>query len=258
MMHNFRLPAALLLSLPLCAGCGGTTSPPAGKKPPSVITADRTPYGITPIDLPQGEQKPGPGVVILVDTSGSMAQDVKEKGGQRAKHLIAQDALNRIVEHTAAWKKKNPERQLQMGIYHFSSNVAPVLAMEEFNEANARAAITRIPRPTGGTAIGAALEEGIKALYKSGSMRKYVVCITDGENTAGLPPDRVARQMHAQTKGEVEIHFVAFDTSARHFNFLKDVNGHVVQAADGPQLQAELTRIYDKRILAEAEDPAVK
>jgi Mg-chelatase subunit ChlD len=242
----------------VCAGCGGSSPSPSGKQQP-LPGQPRTSYGIRPIDLPQGDQKAGPGVVILVDTSGSMAQDVRDQGGKfRPKYLIARDALDRIVQHTAQWKKTHPDRQLQMGIYHFSSNVAPVLPVEAFDEAKARDAVAKMPRPTGGTAIGAALEEGFKALYKSGSMRKYIVCITDGENTAGLPPDRVARQLHDQTKAEVEIHFVAFDTSSRHFHFLKDVNGHVVQAADGPQLQAELTRIYDKRILAEAEDPGVK
>ena len=58
--------------------------------------------------------------------------------------------------------------------------------------------------------------------------------------------------LHEQTGGEVEIHFVAFDTSAGHFAFLKDVNGFVVEAADGAQLDARLADIYEKRILAEA------
>ena len=54
------------------------------------------------------------------------------------------------------------------------------------------------------------------------------------------------------TGGEVEIHFVAFDTSAAQFAFLKSANGAVVEAADGAQLQARLAEIYEKRILAEA------
>jgi hypothetical protein len=62
----------------------------------------------------------------------------------------------------------------------------------------------------------------------------------------------MARQLFAQTKGDVEIHFVAFDTSARNFAFLKNVNGSVVEAADGAQLQARLVELYEKRILVEA------
>ena len=53
-------------------------------------------------------------------------------------------------------------------------------------------------------------------------------------------------------------HFVAFDVEAAKFRFLRDVNGYVVQAADGPQLQAELAKIYEKRILAEAEETEPK
>jgi hypothetical protein len=78
------------------------------------------------------------------------------------------------------------------------------------------------------------------------------VCITDGENTIGTPPEQVARQLFSQTKGDVDIHFIAFDTSARHFGFLKDVNGTVVEAADGKQLQDQLVDLYEKRILVEA------
>ena len=84
-----------------------------------------------------------------------------------------------------------------------------------------------------------------------------MVCISDGENTAGNPPDYIARILYEQTKGEVEIHFVAFDTSPQKFGFLEKVNGSVVEAADGKQLQARLTDIYEKRILAEA-PPAEK
>jgi hypothetical protein len=65
----------------------------------------------------------------------------------------------------------------------------------------------------------------------------------------------MARQLYHQTEGAVEIHFVAFDTSSRHFGFLKDVNGHVVEAADGKQLQDQLVQIYDKRIFAEKPEP---
>ena len=62
----------------------------------------------------------------------------------------------------------------------------------------------------------------------------------------------MARQLYSQTHGDVEMHFVAFDTSAEHFRFLKDTGGSAFEAADGNQLQARLTEIYEKRIFAEA------
>src|SRR6185369_8040565 len=101
------------------------------------------------------------------------------------------------------------DQKLQMGIANFSSSVHELMPMGEFDAAKARAALAKMPSPNSGTAIGGALEEGFKSLYRSGCSPKYVICITDGENTSGIPPDKVARQLFDQTSGEVEIHFVA-------------------------------------------------
>ena len=83
-------------------------------------------------------------------------------------------------------------------------------------------------------------------------MRQHLIAITDGENTSGPAPEMVARDLNARTRGEVAIHFVAFDTSARRFGFLKDVGGSAIEAADGAELEVCLGEIYSKRILAEA------
>lgn len=220
---------------------GAATHPPA----PAPVAAR--------IDLPKVDQRLCTAVVLLIDTSGSMSQSVAERGGaQQPKHLLARRALDRIVDYTTKWRETHSDRVLQLAIYHFSSAVHEVLPMGVFDGAAAKSAVGRIPGPGGGTAIGLALEAGFRSLYSSGCVRKYIVCITDGENTAGPPPDRIARQLYGQTGGEVEIHFVAFDTLAARFAFLKDANGTVVEAADGEQLQAQLSAIYEKRILAEA------
>jgi Mg-chelatase subunit ChlD len=248
-----RLALAALLALIAAAGCGQSTTAPG--KPGGPIVIKQGSGGTYHLDLPRGEPKPGTAVVVLVDTSGSMNQDVPDHAGKRrAKIQIAREALEHIVQDTAKWKKDHPKDHLELGIYHFSSSVAPVLPMGEFDQAKAEAALGRIPKPAGGTAIGRALEEGYKALYQTGCSRKFVVCVTDGENTSGPQPDWVARGLHAETEGTVELDFVAFDTKASQFNFLKEVNGHVVEAADGGQLQAELAKIYQQRILVEKED----
>jgi hypothetical protein len=248
---------SIAISALLCVGVAGCGKEPVTAPRPSGVPSTRVATGPR-IELPEVEARAGTAVAILVDTSGSMAHSVRDRGKQQPKHQIAREALGRIVQYTGQWKKKNPERPLYVGIYHFSSSVAPVLPMAEFDEAKAKAAVARIPGPTGGTAIGRALEEAFKALYGSGCVRKYVVCITDGENTSGPPPEGIARQLFDQTKGEVEIHFVAFDIAANRFRFLEQVNGKAVEAADAEQLQSELSKIYEKRILAEAEEPAEK
>jgi Mg-chelatase subunit ChlD len=232
-------------------GCA-RQAPTPRTQPAPVVGAGTTYY----LDLPRVEARPGTAVAILMDTSGSMDQAVPDQQGKpRPKYQIAHDALQRIIEQTARWKKSHASETLQLGIYHFSSSVSPVLAMSDFDEAKARDAVKRIPKPKGGTAIGRALETGYQALFQAGCQRKFIVCITDGENTSGPAPDWVARHLHAQTEGAVELDFVAFDTSASQFRFLKDLKGHVVEAANGAQLQAELTKIYEHRILAEKPEP---
>jgi Mg-chelatase subunit ChlD len=241
-------PAALLVLM--AAGCGQSTTSPA--KPAPGIVFKQGSGGTYHLDLPRGDPKPGTAVVVLVDTSGSMGQEVPDHAGKKQPKIkIAREALQHIVQDTAKWKKDHPKDHLEMAIFNFSSQTNEVLPMGEFDQAKAEAAVDRIPKPVGGTAIGRALEDGYKALYKSGCSRKFIVCVTDGENTSGPQPDWVARGLHAQTDGAVELDFVAFDTKASQFSFLKDVKGSVVEAADGSQLQKELAKIYETRILAE-------
>jgi hypothetical protein len=247
------LAAALAVSL-LASGCTDRqqSSSDGGPKP-QVKTETHGSY--YQIDLPKAETRSGTAVAILVDTSGSMARPVPDLSGQqRPKNLIAREALQRVIEHTAKWKKDNPNSTLQVGIYNFASDVAEVLPMGDFDEAKAQKALGRIPGPNGGTAIGRAIEEAAKALYRSGCTRKFLICITDGENTSGPAPDRVARQLFAQTEGAVAMDFVAFNTSAKQFAFVKDVKGSAVEASNGALLEKELNQIYRKKVLAEAPD----
>lgn len=232
----------------LLAGCGRAPDPVAPRSSAATPTTAIMPQ----IELPQAPQRLGTAVVVLIDTSGSMAQPVADHSGrQRAKHEVARDALKHIVEVTDAWHQKYPDTNLFLGIVNFSGLTSTVLPMGPFEATSASQAVARIPAPAGGTAIGLALEQGFKALYGTGCIRKHLVCITDGENTVSTPPDLMARQLHGQTKGDVELHFVAFDTSARHFGFLKQVNGSVDEA-DGAQLEHRLVELYEKRILVEA------
>jgi len=208
---------------------------------------------LPPIELPSPAQQLGTAIVVLVDTSGSMAQTVPDsRGRQSPKASTASQALRKILEVTRDWKTAHPETPLYFGLSTFSSSVQPVLPMGPFEFDSANKAVSEIPGPAGGTAIGKALVAAFQGVYATGCVRKHVVCITDGANTVGTPPDLIARQLHAQTHGDVEIHFVAFDTSADQFRFLASTNGTAVEARDETQLQAQLKEIYERRILAEA------
>jgi hypothetical protein len=232
-------------------GCG-KNEPQITYAPASVPPRPAAPL-LPAIELPQPSQRLGTAVVVLIDTSGSMVQLVPdERGQQRPKHELARAALARIVQVTDDWHKAHAESPLFLGTVSFSGVCRTVLPVGPFDAAAAQAAVQQVAHPAGGTAIGLAIEEGFKALYSTGCVRKHLVCITDGQNTVATPPDLMARQLYDQTKGDVEIHFVAFDTAAAQFEFLKQVNGSVVEAADGPQLESRLVELYEKRIFVEA------
>ena len=250
MKHWPAILAALWLAS--AAGCGRSAPAPVTSSPgppPQPQSAQPVPH----IDLPQPAQRLGTAVVLLVDISPSMAQSVPDHAGrQRPKNDIAREALQRVMRVTEDWHKQHADQTLELGIVQFDRACTTILPIGPFDAVKAHAAVEKPPRPGDGTAIGLALEEGFRQLYGTGCIRKHLVCITDGENTIGTPPDPVARQLYSQTKGDVEIHFIAFDTSAGKFGFLKEVNGSVVEAADGKELQARLVDLYEKRILVEA------
>ena len=112
--------------------------------------------------------------------------------------------------------------------------------------------LANLPRPGGGTAIGDAMREARPDLYRAGVFRKYLLVVTDGENTNGRSPDDVAREIWGKSQGGVQTYFVAFDTSPEKFAFLKEAGGDVIGAGTGAELRTALDGIYQGKILAEA------
>src|SRR5678809_1453852 len=109
---------------------------------------------------------------------------------------------------------------------------------------DSRSVLSHLPGPGGGTAIGDAMREARPDLYRAGVFRKYLLVVTDGENTAGRSPDQVAREIFQKSEQGVGIYFVAFDTSADRFAFLKQVHGDVIGADSGVELRRALDEIY--------------
>jgi Mg-chelatase subunit ChlD len=198
------------------------------------------------------EEGLGAAVAILVDTSGSMREEAP--GESRAKYVVAQQALEAMLDATDAFVARRPDFPIKIGIYSFSSGVSTELPLQTYNREVVRAALRRLPRPGGGTAIGEAMRTARPDLYRAGVFRKYLLVVTDGENTAGRSPDDVARDIFQKSEGAVQIYFVAFDTSPQKFAFLKEVGGDVMAAGSGTELRTALDDIYQGKILAEAVD----
>jgi Mg-chelatase subunit ChlD len=194
----------------------------------------------------------GAAVAILIDTSGSMRDD--PPGDNRPKYVVAQEALQATLDATEAFIARRPDFPIKIGIYSFSSHVRMLLPIQPYDRAAIRDALARVPRPGGGTAIGEALGEARPDLYRAGVFRKYLLVVTDGENTSGRPPERVAREIFRKSDGAVQIYFVAFDTSPEKFAFLKDVGGDVIAAGSSADLRHALDGVYQGKILAEAPD----
>jgi len=196
------------------------------------------------------EEGLGAAVAILVDTSGSM-RDAGE-GDSRPKYVVAQQALEAMLDATDAFISRRPDFPIKIGVYSFSSSVRTLRSIQPYDRDAVRVALSKVPQPGGGTAIGEALREARPDLYRAGVFRKYLLVVTDGENTSGRSPDEVVREISRKSEGAVQVYFVAFDTSPEKFAFLKEVGGDVIGAGTGAELRQALDGIYQGKILAEA------
>jgi hypothetical protein len=157
-----------------------------------------------------------------------------------------------MLDATDAFVSRRPDFPIKIGIYSFSSSVRTLRPIAAYDRAELRGALALLPDPGGGTAIGDAMREARPDLYRSGVFRKYLLVVTDGENTRGRSPDAVAREIWDKSGHAVQTYFVAFDTSPEKFAFLKEAGGDVIGAGTGPELRTALDGIYQGKILAEA------
>ena len=194
----------------------------------------------------------GAAVAIMVDNSGSMKD--RAGGDDRPKFEVARDALQQMLASTDSFIARQPGYPIKVGLYQFSGIVRPLVPLRAYDPGALRRALESMSSPAGGTAIGDAMDAAREALYRSGIIRKYILVVTDGENTVGRPPDQVAREIARRSEGGVRMYFVAFDVDARKFSFLREVHGEVLGAGNGVALRASLDTIYRGKILAEAMD----
>jgi hypothetical protein len=159
-----------------------------------------------------------------------------------------------MLAATDSFVSSQPEFPIKVGLYHFATRVTRAVDILPYDRTALRGALSGMPAPNGGTAIGDALDAAREDLYRSGVIRKYILVITDGENTQGRSPALVAREIARRSEGAVRMYFVAFDVDAKKFSFVRDVRGEVLGAGNALALRASLDTIYRRKILAEAMD----
>jgi Ca-activated chloride channel family protein len=137
----------------------------------------------------------GGAVILCVDTSGSMrAGDVAPSRAD-----AASAAVRAFIDAVPA--------ATRVGIVAFAG-AAGVVAAPTIDKDELRAAVSEIPPPNGGTAIGDALATAARQLPPGG--RRAIVLITDGVNNAGADPAAVAPQLGA---AGIEIDTVGIGTN---------------------------------------------
>lgn len=210
-------------------------------------------------------EEDGVAFAIVYDTSGSMAETVRDaQGKQTPKFRIANRALAAIanrIQAFAADTNAGP-RKIHAGLFVFSeSGGRTALPFGPFDGAALTNWAKNFSTPGGGTPLGNALTPACRAVLNSGLTRKHVLVITDGMNTVGPQPTVTLPPLLKEADRKqtlLGVHFVAFDVDAKVFDGVKKLGATVLGAADETQLNTQLEFILETKILLEAEEPAKK
>jgi len=201
--------------------------------------------------------KEGLAAAIVIDVSGSMKDKVEGRNGQREEKIaIARRAALDLVDQFAGYAKDHPDEPVQLGVFEFSRrqgdpDCRPVVPMAPPDRERAAAAIANL-RADGGTPIGQAMITAKLALDAAGLSRRHLLVVTDGENTDGVPPDRVATAIGKRPDAErPAIYFVAFDVEASRFASVRDAGGLILSAANATELNDTLDALLRGKILVE-------
>ncbi len=203
-----------------------------------------------------GPRTDGVAVAILIDTSGSMSDPVKDADGRQvAKFAIAQRCLSKIAGQLEGAAKEQPGQPLLLGIYEFSargrSSFRKIVPMGKPDARLAQQAMSSV-RPDGQTPIGDTMIQAKKDLDATRLSRLHILVITDGENNVGATPENVvsalAKLPEEQRPG---VYFVAFDVAAKVFEPVKKAGALVLPATNEKELQEQLDFIVGNKILLE-------
>jgi len=196
-------------------------------------------------------------VVLATDSSGSMqATDVKPSRLGAAKNAAK------------AFANETPGK-VKLGFISFNST-SQLLVPPTSDKGRLKTAIDTL-QPGGGTAIGSAIQTSLVALKpalddakKKGSGAKgkkkvppaVVLLLSDGKNTAGVPPGRAARQAEALN---VPIYTVALGTESAVVQVADPVGGfRTVQVPPDPKALRQIADTTGGKFFATADSDKLK
>jgi hypothetical protein len=203
------------------------------------------------------EAKEGLAAAIAIDVSGSMDEKVAGPDGRKERKIeIARRAALDLVDQFASYARDHADETVRLAIYEFSrrrgdEDCRAVVPMGAPNREAAALAIAKLTAD-GGTPIGRAMITAKRALDETGLTRRHLLVVTDGENTDGVEPDRVALGIGKRPDPErPAIYFVAFDVDANRFSGVRDAGGLVLSAANAAELNTTLDNLLRGKILVE-------
>ena len=250
MRNPIWISALGFIALATVQGCGGSSS--QSKQDDSAVASSDSSGATADKYVASVDEGLGASIAILIDNSGSMKKEAS--GDDRPKYIVAREAIQAMLASTDSFVAKQPGFPINVGLYRFASRVTPMAPVAKYDRAALAAALDAMPEPDGGTAIGSAMDAARADLYRAGTFRKYILVVTDGENTQGVSPRRIALEINRRSEGAVRMYFVAFDVDAERFAFVREARGEVVGARNGDALRAQLDEIYRGKILSEAVD----
>ena len=205
----------------------------------------------------QGPAREGLAAAIVIDVSGSMRESVRGENGEKERKIeIARRAARDLVEQFARYAEEHKDEPVLLGIYEFSErsgreDMRPEVMMGTPDRAKADAALASL-RADGGTPIGNAMIAAKAELDRTGVSRRHLLLVTDGENTDGYDPVKVADAINRRPESErPSIYFVAFDIEESKFKGVKDAGGLVLPAANARDLNDTLDSLLRGKILIE-------
>lgn len=172
----------------------------------------------------------------------------------RRKIDASKAAMRQVFAHVAAYIQSSQDKTVKVGLCSFSTRATLLHPLGRFDETQLTQAIQDL-QPTSATAIGDAMTLALRELLKAGVESKAIIVMTDGENTAGAPPDRVMQAIRRNDNNQgaltddVKVFLVAFDVNAKVFEKVKTAGASVMESRDSASLEGILKTVVEEVLL---------